>query len=271
MRSCVDEGTLQAWFDGELNADETTRVDAHLNECVHCAEAARAVEAENLILAEALSAEFGAPVPSEQLRERIDAAVAGLQQPRVDAARQSPWSGFAALFASFRPLIYASVAVMIALAAIIGFIYLKRGQPAPVVAFSPPPSVTPTVPVEPKALATLPEPASSPQYVAVNRPKRLRRSPAPEADATSLSWQEQQYQYAIARLNEAIKIQPPLRPALQVEYEYNMAEINNAIVTGRDAVKKNPRDPQAAQNVLTAYQNKIDLMNQIADARVLEK
>jgi len=87
----------------------------------------------------------------------------------------------------------------------------------------------------------------------------------------SLSWQERQYDYAITRLNEAIKVQPPMRPSLQVEYEFNMALIDNAIATSRDAARKNPRDPQAAQFMLAAYQGKVDLMNQVANARVPEK
>jgi len=99
----------------------------------------------------------------------------------------------------------------------------------------------------------------------------MRRNRAYEADAMSLSWQERQYDYAIAKLNEAIKIQPPMRPSLQVEYEYNMALIENAIAASRDAARRNPNDPQVAQVMLGAYQSKVDLMNQIANARVLEK
>jgi len=41
MRNCIDGGTLQAWFDGELAADEASNVTAHLGRCVQCAEAAR--------------------------------------------------------------------------------------------------------------------------------------------------------------------------------------------------------------------------------------
>src|SRR5207248_8641334 len=54
MKNCINEGALQAWFDGELDADEAANVAAHLNACLQCAEAARAVEAENLILSEGL-------------------------------------------------------------------------------------------------------------------------------------------------------------------------------------------------------------------------
>ena len=89
--------------------------------------------------------------------------------------------------------------------------------------------------------------------------------------ATSRSWPERQYERAIAKLNEAIRSQPPLRPSLQVEYEYNLALIDNAISTTREVAKKHPKDPQATQFMLSAYQSKVDLMNTIAEARVLER
>lgn len=76
MRKCIDEGMLQAWFDDELDANTAADVAAHLHGCIHCAEAARTLEAENLIVSQALSAEFDEAVPTESLRQRVKAAVA---------------------------------------------------------------------------------------------------------------------------------------------------------------------------------------------------
>lgn len=276
MNNCFDEGTLQAWFDGELAANEAAKVAAHLNECLDCAAAAGAVEAENLMLSEGLAAEFAAPVPTERLRQRIDAAVAGFNRAPASSARRSSWSVLTEFFASFRPLAYASVVAMILVAAIVGFVYFRNQKPTSIANSNRQPPVVTRAPQQaaeqvaqhPTEEVSNPVLPSRPKITSVAYGKKTKSpAKAPEPDATSLSWQEQQYQYAIARLDEAIKIQPPLRPALQVEYEYNMALIDNAITTGRDVAKKKPKDPQAAQSVLTAYQNKIDLMNQIADAR----
>jgi hypothetical protein len=87
----------------------------------------------------------------------------------------------------------------------------------------------------------------------------------------SLAWQEHQYEYAIAKLGDALKYQPPMRPALQVEYEYNMAVVDSTIATTREVARKNPKDPLANQSMLAAYQSKVDLMNEIAQARALQK
>lgn len=278
MNSCIDEGTLQTWFDGELAANEAAHVAAHLHTCAQCASSARAVEAESLLLSEALATEFAAPVPTERLRQHLDSAVAGLHQTKVSAARASRWSAFAEVFGSFRPLAYASVAAMIVLAAIVGFVYLKN-QKTNSVANSNDSPVNPLTPKKspeqvqnqsPEQIKN-PAPSELPYVAADKTPKRIKRTKAVEPDATSLAWQERQYENAIAKLNEAFKTEPPMRPALRVEYEYNIAVIDSAIATTRDAAKKNPKDPLANQFMLAAYQSKVDFMNQIADARGLEK
>ena len=272
MRNCIDEGTLQAWFDGELAGDEAAQVAAHVNTCAQCAAAVSNVEAESLILSEALATEFAATVPTERLRQQIDMAVAGLPQQKV-SVKGSRWNLFTEFF-SLRPLAYASAAAMILLVAIIGFVYLKNHQPTSVANNNKSTVVVPSPKQSPEQVAqrspeqvTVPD-SNSPQRIAYKR-QPARRVRSEEPAATSLAWQERQYENAIAKLDEALKTQPPMRPALQVEYEYNMAVIDNAIATTRDAAKKNPKDPLANQFMLAAYQSKVDFMNQIADARGL--
>lgn len=277
MKNCIDEGTLQAWLDGELAANEAANVSAHLNSCAQCATAASTAEAEGLILSEALATEFAASIPTETLRERIDTAVAGLHRANVTDGSASRWRAIAEFF-TLRPLAYASVAAMVLLAGVIGFVYLKN-KPRTTVAVEKknPSEIMPSPKPDSDEIARKPDEGISPrsskspvnQIVRFSRP--VRRIKPAEPDVTSPKWQEHQYQYAIARLNEAIKIQSPMRPALQVEYEYNMAVIDSAIATTREAAKKNPKDPLANQFMLAAYQSKVDFMNQIADARGLEK
>ena len=79
MRKCLDEGILQSYFDGELSSDRMESVTAHLASCLDCSAVARELESENNLVATALAAEFDLSVPTERLRQRIDAAVAGLQ------------------------------------------------------------------------------------------------------------------------------------------------------------------------------------------------
>ena len=274
MRNCIDEGTLQSWFDGELDANAAANVTAHLHTCVACAEAARTLEAENLMLSEGLSTEFAAAIPTELLRQRVDAAVAGLQVANVAPVKRSWWSGLGDLLPSFRVLAYASATAAILLAGWLGVVYLKRDQPSALATAEGgfPDIAVVTVGVTPKAQQTFTPTGNKLPVPQLPREVRSVRKNRPvEEQATSLAWQERQYERAIAKLNEALSAQAPLRPSLRVEYEYNLAVIDNAITTTRDVARKNPNDPHATQFMLAAYQSKIDLMNQIADARVLER
>ena len=80
---------------------------------------------------------------------------------------------------------------------------------------------------------------------------------------------ERSYLQAIARLDSTIKSnQKDMRPALQVEYQRNLAVVDRAIAATRSAAKSNPNDPDAADFMFAAYQSKVDLLNTIADARV---
>src|SRR5687767_8735724 len=83
MKECLDEGTLQSYFDGELSIEKMESATVHLASCVTCASLARELEQETALLTTALAAEFDAPVPTEQLRQRIDLAVANLSAPVV--------------------------------------------------------------------------------------------------------------------------------------------------------------------------------------------
>jgi hypothetical protein len=270
MRNCIDEGTLQAWFDSELDANAAANVTAHLHECVQCAQAAETVEGEALILSQALSAEFSGVIPSQRLRNLIDSGVAGLPRsnPKSSLARHAR-----GLFPSFRVLAYASAVAAVLIAGFFLIGYLKKENPPPSVTMASPPFVQPLAPK-----VALPSPAVNPEIVASKQPKsslRPRRIgqklAAPEADPMSLQWQEGQYEYAIVKINEAIRSQAPLRPSLQVQYEYDLAVIDNAIATTRDVARKHPNDPQAAQSMLAAYQSKIDLMNQVAMGQIASR
>jgi hypothetical protein len=271
MRNCVDEGTLQAWFDGELAVDKAANVAAHLHDCLQCAEAARRVEAENLVVSEGLAAEFAAAIPTERLRQRVESAVTAFHQASMPAVRQSRAHVPRQFFAWFRPLAYVSIAAAILLAGFLAFVYLRKDRATPGTARNESPRILPATSKGPTGQPPIPSPLPPRSIKKVRGSKAISRSRADEPDARSLLWQERQYSYAIAKLTEAIKIQAPMRPSLRVEYEYNMAVIDNAIATSREAARKNPSDPQATELMLAAYQSKLDLMNQIANARVVEE
>jgi hypothetical protein len=282
MTRCLDEATLQSYFDGELSAQLMERASSHLASCVTCAAAARELAEETALLTSALSAEFEGSVPTQSLRERIDAAVLG--QRVANAGRVEKAGFFASLanvfsFNSQRKLGYASLVVVLAFGAIIGVVKFRQGQVQPPTTGSQANvTSTPNPPQTPQVVSGGSEQVASNEGGSVVRaprpvvkPTRGRPSSAPKADAVSnhvkLLPGERSYLQAIARLDSTIK-QNTMRPSLQVEYERNLAVVDRAIAATRNAAKSNPSDPDAADFMFAAYQSKVDLLNTIADARL---
>lgn len=275
MKECLDEGTLQSYFDGELPIDTMERTTVHLSSCVTCAAVARELEQETAILTTALAAEFDAPVPTELLRRRIDAAVDSLHEPVVFEKR-SLVSSLAGLF-SFSPqraLGYAGLIIVLAFAAIFAVVKMKSVEQIPEnqnsqVAEKAAPTKSDPTPEEDQAIPPItvkeeerrPAPIAPRQMLAsqaVSKPTPVRLLPG-----------ERVYLKTIAKLDSAIQDEKnPMRPALQVEYQRNLAVVDRAIAATRAAAKDNPNDPDAADFMFAAYQSKVDLLNTIADARV---
>jgi hypothetical protein len=283
MTRCLDEAKLQSYFDGELSIEAMESVTSHLAACVTCAAAAREVEQESALFMEALSDEFEASVPTERLRERIDAAVLGERVAIAQSTEKA--NGLAAFFSSLlnfgtqRTLGYASLAVVLAFAAILGVVKLKspnqsnnqtaiNNNPAPVKtdnsgAVVPP---TPVVNTPVDDAVTYDQPVQ----VVAKRAERKAVSPRPsQVVPVKLIPGERSYLQTIARLDSSIESdKTTMRPSLRAEYERNLAVVDRAIAATRSAAKSNPNDPDAADFMFAAYQSKVDLLNTIADARL---
>jgi hypothetical protein len=275
MKECIDEGTLQAYFDNELGGEAAAAVATHLASCSACAQSARTVEAENLLMANALKSEFAESIPTARLRDGVEAAIAKVQTVRpvsATAAVRGLWGSLSALIfpSPRRTLGYASLAAVIILSAIFGVVYLPRGPVSPVAQIDPPKSLIP-----PKA-ASSPSPSpnlTGPDQVRkplnpVELPQQLASRKLPRRSTTTSEFLpgERNYVRTIAALDSTIKSDAPLRPRLRVDYEHNLALLDQAIEMTRDAARKNPKDIQAQKFMYAAYQSKVELLNQVADA-----
>ena len=285
MIRCLDEAKLQSYFDGELPIEQMESVTSHLASCANCAAAARELEEESALVMNALVAEFEASVPTERLRQRIDEVVLG---DRLAVARSSQKTGFFSGLFNFgtqRALGYASLAIVLAFAAIFAVVKMnstpdKRQQVATTVTSSATGNSIPTRTIDnpPAPIASNGSQDSAPIKVSapvkppgnpVFRHVNYTVSPAPAPAPVKLIPGERAYLQTIARLDSTIKSnKKSMRPALQVEYERNLAVVDRAIAATRSAVKSNPNDPDAADFMFAAYQSKVDLLNTIADARV---
>ena len=283
MTRCLDEATLQSYFDGELSPQLMERASSHLASCVTCAAAARELAEEAALLTSALNSEFEAVVPTQALRERIEAAVLGERVANV--GRTEKVGLFASLanvfsFNSQRTLGYASLVVVLAFAAVIGVVKYKQAEVQPQIAGNtekiqaPAPSkanpdstevaVNSSEPVVPVS-----DQRPAPPVSKVNPSRSTTPKVIPVKNTVQLLPGERSYLQAIARLDSTIKSnKDAMRPSLQVEYERNLAVVDRAIAATRNAAKSNPNDTDAADFMFAAYQSKVDLLNTIADARL---
>jgi anti-sigma factor RsiW len=282
MTRCLDEATLQTYFDGELSGEMMDSATLHLASCSTCAAAAREMEEEINLMMTALAPDFEAGVPTERLRQRIDAAVLDL---RLDAASSTKRGGFGAFilsllsFGTQRTLGYASLVMVLAFAAIFGLVKLRTTTPPQerVSQTQPGKNAEEQVAVVPRKVeqvpVQVPVQAKNSDKKTPIRTNTNRTNPAPAREATSepikLLPGERSYLQTIARLDSTINSnKKPMRPSLQVEYERNLAVVDRAIAATRSAAKSNPNDPDAADFMFAAYQSKVDLLNTIADARL---
>lgn len=286
MTRCLDEATLQSYFDGELSGEMMESSSLHLASCSTCAAMARDMEEEINLMMTALAPEFEASVPTERLRQRIDAAVL---DARIGAASSRERAGFGAFISSLlsfgtqRTLGYASLVVVLAFAAIFGYVKFRTVEPAqePIAETQPVGKAGQEVAVVPaqvdevkvnRTVAEIKSDRNTDRKVRVaNRPVKATVKPntTPAAEPVRLLPGERSYLQTIARLDSTIKAnQKSMRPSLQVEYARNLAVVDRAIAATRSAAKSNPNDPDAADFMFAAYQSKVDLLNTIADARL---
>jgi hypothetical protein len=287
MRVCFDEGVLQSYCDGELRSEQKESVALHAASCVTCAAQIRVIESENASMFAALQPEFEAAVPSERLRNRIDAAVAGIHSAAT-RNEPHPFFGFLSeLFANQKPLAYASLILVFGLVlglALIKFRSQERSNPMLVARTSEAPKnaaeqsgqapgqTIASMTLVPTAVDKTSETSRAPQFVAAKY--RLPRPTEPEPDAAHVRFLpgERTYLREIAALDSTIKSgNKTMKPALQAEYERNLAFVDHALAAARAAAKNNPNDPDAAEFMFSAYQNKVDLLNTVADARLYNR
>jgi hypothetical protein len=285
MRGCLDEGVLQSYFDGELSREQMQAATSHLVTCQVCAAAARQLENETTLLAAALAPEFDAVVPTENLRRRIDEAIAGLpltsQQGIQNKETLFGWIqplGSLFTFTPQRALAYVGLAAIVAFGVIFGVIQRRTTSQTMVAEVKPTESATPVVDaINGKEKQTnyghlaIVTPVKNEPSTTKPRSQKPRSTGNDQTVAqVKLMPGERSYLKTIAALDSTIdkaNNDRPMRSALRADYERNLAVVNRALAATRNAAKNNPNDPDAKEFMFDAYQSKVDLLNTVADAR----
>ena len=282
---CFDEGTMQAFLDGELSSDILENVARHVGICDDCALMLEKSEEESAFAFAALDNEFNTLVPTERIRTNLYQAISEIERPKTSIWKK--FLNFGTLLSNPSMAAFAGLAMVAAI--FVTFWSLKDANNE---------FAEKAIPVQTQTKSAVPILASAnqnenlpsidskvlPAAVQSTFDKVVYRAPKvvnptertktgdkkvkPLLEAIS---GEETYVKTIASLTETVNLQKDqvLRPSARVAFEKDMAIADNAIDRMKQEVKKNPKNEAAKQVLKNSYQNKIDLLNSVTEKNEL--
>jgi hypothetical protein len=285
----LDNATIQAFLDGELSDADLRHATQHISFCSKCAAALMQAEAEQLDIDFAFAVERALPVPTQRIWARIENEIDSLawQPQKIKIEEKTLWQRCAE-FLTIGQLSFAgslAAVVLVSLFALSAFQHQiipntkdsavsilkpeRESRESSLAAVSDVPSfknnnaeIEDKTAVEWKNTAPRFIKASYQAPVKVSKLKTdIQRAKPFELPVA----EEKDYLNTIAQLSKAVNTSDGLamRPSFRVEYERNLATINQAIKIMQKQARLNPKDENAKRILFASYQNKIDLLNTI--------
>lgn len=279
---CFEIGRIQAFLDGELTPDLSARFTNHVADCDACAALLARAEEEMSIVFPALDREFNTLVPTQRLWTRINDSI-------VEEKRSAPfWQRFrnAILAQIASPSLAAAAGVLIVFGTFAAIWSLRSGSavdPGPIASNITKPAAPAPVINDPGQVASIiNEPTETKPAPRIDRASSTRENirpvtagyrpaTAPAASSNGYIPGEESYVKTIENLSSTVDTQKDtaLRPSARITYERDMAVVDDAIKRMKHEVRKNPKNESAKQVLYSSYQNKIDLLNSIAQKEEL--
>lgn len=283
--NCFEIGTIQAFLDGELASEISVRLTDHIVDCDACARLMAEADEENSVVFSALERELNTLVPTQRLWLRINESI------EVEKSHASLWDKVLAFARA--SLANPSIAVAAGIILVAGmFVLLYTPGETVNVAHDVPVPTGPVVAVttdnsnEPSTASTVStqENEKAPPVAYKAKESNLSadkiraitadlRKPveAPQPQYAGYLPGEESYVKTIADLRKNVDAQKDtvFTPSTRVSYERDMAVVNDSIERMREVVKKNPRNQAARQVLYSSYQDKIDLLNSVAQREEL--
>ncbi len=284
--SCLDIGMIQAFLDGELAQDQLPAVSGHIAGCDACAVMLAEAEDESAIVFPALEREFDTLVPTLRLWNKINDSITTERQSRP--IWQKAWA--LVVFAFANPSLAAAASLLIVVGVFTAVWVNQTAVPADVTVAETSPAAVPLIvnkPVAPplqngirdtfgksdnQTVMTVEHAA----YRTENRrgfgSKKVNKTASASTINSGFLPGEESYTKTISSLTKAVEEQKAggiLRPSERIAYERDMAVVNDAIAKMRQEVKRSPQNDAAKQVLYSSYQNKIDLLNSVAQKEEL--
>lgn len=277
--NCFDEGTIQAFLDGELSSDMLESVARHVSLCDDCAFLLSEAEEQSAFAFELLGDEFNSLVPTERIRANVYQAISQFDKPKV-----SFWQKLFAFKVLSNPSIVAFASLLIVFGLFATVLSLRNDQSQnPIVAVDSTPKVetntqtpsknnsfdfveyTPKSDSQPKPIKAVYKAESKPsvQYLVE---RKVIKNPKNTKNIEALAGEET-YLKTIATLETTVNAKKDnvLRASSRVSYERDMAVIEDSIKRMKEEVRKNPKNEAAKQILRNSYQNKIELLNSVTE------
>ena len=292
MKNCFDEGTIQAFLDGELASDLSENVARHVAVCDECARLMGEAEDETAFAFSALEQEFNTLVPTQRLWTKINDS--------IGKEKKSVWQTVYAFIAN--PTVGAFAALLIVFGLFASILSLQNNDSVDSIAQTEPYNQIKENAVAPvvsnagqfeRALSRNESENSQPAQIKQSKKEfqivktsfaKKENSPkpndqqviqTPDVNSVDINRQstdnnlsgEDSYIKTIATLEKTVNNRKDevLKPSSRFAFEKDLAVVNDAINRMKEEVEKNPKN-EAAKNVLRAsYQNKIDLLNSVTE------
>ncbi|MDQ6787210.1 MAG: zf-HC2 domain-containing protein [Acidobacteriota bacterium] len=296
MEKCFDAGTIQAFLDGELAPQLQEKVARHVSGCDTCASSLAEAEEETAFAFSALEQEFSTLVPTKRLWMKINDSI---EQKQSKSIWQTAFANFKLLFASPSIAAFASLLIVAGIFSVVwssrntseteSYIAKRIENPK-----QKSDTVKPTMQSssnekadgnstfsQTKNISTAKESGSyrivkagfeNSSNTNERKPARTIRQTAiyPATPNQPVTAQylpgEESYIKTIAALEKTVDNHKDevLKPSARFSFERDLAVANDAIDKMKSEVKNNPKNEAAKQVLLSSYQNKIDLLNTVA-------
>lgn len=287
---CIDIGTIQAFLDGETAPALSLAVTDHVAGCQNCAVLMADAEEESSIVFSALDRECNSLVPTQRLWNKINESIV------VEKSRVPFWERLLQSLSVFNANTSVTVAagVLIVFTMFAAIWTLNSNVPSSETVRGVTPNVVqPNQPRAPESViiatndsegflsanitptqARSSDRAEKPRTVTArkgtagrnNRPVAQQAVYRETASAPEYLPGEESYVKTIADLKQNVDGDKDvvLPPSSRVAYERDMAVVDDAISKMKAVVRKNPNNQGAKQVLYSSYQNKIDLLNSVA-------
>ncbi len=288
---CFDIGTIQAFLDGELSSDKMESVSRHIAMCDDCAIYLAEAEEESAFAFSALEQEFNTLVPTQRLWTKINNS--------IKKEKKSFWKPIFAFFSNSNVAAFASLLIVVGFFA--AMLNLKTDAPTNLVAETVPSKESSIVPISkpytpitqtslesntPEIVSAMDFKNNKSKYRAVKAgfikrevkqiknitPSTAIGTPSPtdnsgQRTANENVLGEESYVKTIATLTETVNNgkDEVLKPSARFAFERDLAVTDDAIKKMSAEVKRNPKNEAAKQILRASYQNKIDLLNSVAE------